>query len=108
MMAISPAAALWTPPVTGASRVKTPFSAAIAARRWIVSVSLVLISIQVEPGARPDRRPSAPVSTRSETAGEGRQVIAASTDCASARGDSDQTAPWARSAFAALGSTSCT
>ena len=37
--------------------------------------------------------PSRPVSTRSETAGEGRQVKTASTVSASARGESDQTAP---------------
>ena len=52
--------------------------------------------------------PSGPVSTRSETAGEGRQVKTASTVSASLRAESDQIAPAASKGFAVLGSMSCT
>jgi len=73
-----------------------------------LSESFVLISIQVAPAGSPERSPLGPLSTRSDTYGEGKQVIAASTFAASERGESLQIAPFMRSGFAALGSTSCT
>ena len=74
MTVMSPAAARWTPPVTGASSMRMPFAAESAASLSISFWSSVLISIQVPPAFKPDRMPSGPVSTACEIAGEGRQV----------------------------------
>ena len=93
---ISPAAALWTPPVTGHASVAMPRTASSAASRSSSCASLVLMSIQVPPARRPSQTPSGPATTAATAAGDGRQVITqsdASRDgarrchCARAGGD---------------------
>ena len=67
--------------------------AAMPARRNISSRPSVDISIQVEPAAMAGRNAR---STRSDTAGEGRQVITASQAAASPSGEAAHAAPAAR------------
>ena len=89
-----PAAARCTPPVTGDSSVSMPFLAPCAASRWMLAASLVLISIQVPPGASPSSTPPSPPTTASTASGEGRQVMTVSDACAISRMESAHTAPF--------------
>ena len=96
-----PAAARWTPPVTGASSVCTPRPAASAASRRSSCKSLVLMSIQVPPGASPSRMPPGPSTVAATTSGEGRQVMTVSAASAAAAAEAAQAAPAARRSAAA-------
>ena len=87
-----PAAARCTPPVTGASSVSMPLAAARLERRCSSCASLVLMSIQVPPGASASRTPPSSATTEATASGDGRQVMmvsdarAVSRDGAGARG----------------------
>ena len=74
-----PVAARWQPPDTGQSMAKAPCCCTRAARRRASAWSVVLISSQILPGARPASTPSAASMTAAHTAGEGRQVMMMST-----------------------------
>ena len=94
--------------MTGASRQWIPCAAAIAASRSSSCRSLVLVSIQVPPGASPSRRPASPVTTSATACGEGRQVKTVSDAAATSCGEAAQAAPASSSGRAAASSRSCT
>ena len=74
---MSPCAALCTPPVTGDSRICTPFDFAISPRRMVSLWSFVLMSTQVAGVARPasdSSTPPGPATTASIARGDGKHV----------------------------------
>ena len=64
--------------------------------RLTSAASVVLISSQILPEARPARMPSWLSITSAQAAGEGRQVMMTSTFSAISRGDDAREAPFAR------------
>ena len=101
-----PAAARWTPPVTGASSVSMPLAAARLERRCSSCVSLVLMSIQVPPGASASRTPPSSATTEATASGDGRHVMIVSEARAVSAIDSAQVAPALPSSTEQLASTS--
>ena len=99
--ALAPAAM----PLTGASRIwtgpaffsLTVFSSATERTRSATAGTDVDMSIQTEPGASPDSRPSAPSSTCSTLATVGSMVITTSRPAPASRGEAAHAAPAASS-----------
>ena len=60
----------------------------------MLAASLVLMSIQVLPGARLSSTPPSPPTTMSHASGDGRQVMTVSEACATSSTESAQTAPF--------------
>src|SRR5208337_725502 len=69
-----PSIAPFSPPLTGASRTRTPFALATSATFFDVTGDIVLISIYVEPDLLPSKMPPAPKAAFS-TSGESGSIV---------------------------------
>ena len=93
MMESVPAMAPCCPPLTGASRNATPFSAHAAASSLAAIGAMVLWSTTISPGFAPASSPSAPVTTSRTSGVSGRHMTTTSVLAATSLGKATTVAP---------------
>ena len=93
MMVSVPLAAPVVPPLTGASRTRTPKGVSAAATSCMVSAVAVVISMSTLPEEKPSRRPPAPKTVSLSSASAGRMVMTVSAARATSAGDASTVAP---------------
>ena len=108
MMARVPSIALGSPPLTGASRKSTPFASQAAAIFWEDPGAIELMSMTTDPAEAPDRTPSGPRITASESAESGSIVTTIGFFAATPLLEVSAVAPWPTSSSTAGRTMSCT
>ena len=88
-----PASAPFTPPLTGASIIWTPFSARRSAMERVTEGDMVLMSMTTDPGAAPSITPSGPAMTCSTSGESETQVMTISLLLAASLGEEALEAP---------------
>ena len=108
MIASVPLRAPMSPPLTGASRRRTPFSASMRAIWRAVAGLMVELSTKIKPGRPLSTIPWAPSATSSTSGESGRLVNTTSTWAATSAGEKASCAPSASSSSTAARLRLCT